>query len=383
MMSFRKRFLAGSLAVAMILASLSGCSDVSSVKKSDLSKDYSEIPAAAYDGKNIYLDEVNYYLRSRQIMYEYYGSMYGQDLLASEDMVKSLREETLSAIKQTKVLCQHAGDYDVELNDEEKKTVSEAVEEMLSSDSNKNLIEITGADEELLTNIMTENALANKVYYTIISKTEIKTTEESTRENAISYILLKEKSEEETAAETTAADSTAESETQAETKTYTEKDANAALKKLQAGTSIDDLAKSLGEEAADTNFSVNADQDSDFGKTAIKLKKGESAVAYVEGTGWYVMYCDSENDKDASKTAYDNAVQEEKDAYFKKVYEEMDKSKFEVNQNVINSLDVANTSVLGSDETEAESASETAADETTEAAKAETETTAAETTAAQ
>ena len=76
-MSFRKRLLAGSLAAALTVGMTTGCT---TVRKSDLSDDYSEVVAATYGDEKIYLDEVNYYLRNSQIMYEYYGSIYGTSI---------------------------------------------------------------------------------------------------------------------------------------------------------------------------------------------------------------------------------------------------------------------------------------------------------------
>ena len=98
-MSFKKRFLAGSLAAVMTLGMVTGCT---SVRKSDLSDDYSEVAAATYGDETIYLDEVNYYLRNKQFMYEYYYTMYGMtDIWSSDTMQDSLREEVMAVIYQT------------------------------------------------------------------------------------------------------------------------------------------------------------------------------------------------------------------------------------------------------------------------------------------
>lgn len=383
-MSFRKRFLAGSLASVMALGMMTGCT---TVRKSDLSDDYSQVVAATYGDEKIYLDEVNYYLRNKQLMYEYYGAVYGMNLLETEDAQNSLRTEVMSIIYQTRVLCEHASEYKVELTDEDKKLVQESVDEILSSENNKTFLEVAGSDKEMLTELLTQNALANKVYHAIVSQKEITTTEESVRKNSVSYLLFSEepeKKEEETKAdgeeetaeagsekETEAAE---ESETEKETKYYTEDDANAALKKLQSGTSIEDVGKEVDIDVDENNFSVNEEQTSEYGKVAVTLKKGESAIAYVDKVGWYVMYCNTTNDEDATTHAYEDAVNKEKSDYFTEVYEKLDKAKFKVNEDVIKTLDIADTPVY-STETEAETA-----DEETTAGEAESETTAEETT---
>lgn len=380
-MSFRKRFLAGSLAAVMALGMMTGCT---TVRKSDLSDDYSEVVAATYGDEKIYLDEVNYYLRNKQLMYEYYSAIYGANLLETEDAQNSLRTEAMSVIYQTRVLCDHASDYKVELTDDDRKLVQQTVEELLSSD-NKTFLEVAGSDEEMLTELLTQNALANKVYDAIISQKEITTTEESVRRNSISYLLFSEepeKSEEETeaAGETEAEtvhdhdhdhESDEESEAAEETKYYTEEDANATLKKLQSGTSLEDVAKELDMDVNENNFAVNEEQTSEYGKAAVALKEGESAIAHVDNVGWYVMYCNTENDEEATATAYDDAVSKEKSEYFTEVYKELDKAKFKVNEDVIQLLDIADTPVY-STETEAETSEGETAEGSTEAGTAET-----------
>lgn len=357
-MSFKKRFLAGALAAVMTLGMTTGCT---TVRKSDLSDDYSTVAAATYGDETIYLDEVNYYLRNRQLMYEYYYSMMGAgaDIWSDTKMEDALREEVLSAIYQTKVLCAHAADYKVELTEEEKKLVKESVDNALSED-NADFLEVAGSDEQMLTDIMTENALANKVYHAISSAAEITTKKEDVVHNSVSYLLFSEepkKSEDKTEGETEAS-----SETKEEKTYYKEADANAALKKIQGGTSIKDVAKELNMEVTDNNFGVKEEQTSELSKAAVALKKGESTVVYKEGTGWYVVICNSENDEDATEEAYKSAVEKEKTEHFNEVYKEMDKEKFKVNEDVIKTLNIKDTKLIKTETEEESSADETTAE---------------------
>lgn len=375
-MSFMKRFLAGSLAAVLTIGMMAGCT---TVRKSDLSDDLSQVVAATYGDEKIYLDEVNYYLRNSQIMYEYYGAMMGGSIWETEGMEDQLRQEVMATVYQTRVLCDHAEDYKVELTEDDKNLVAEAVKNVVENEDNAEFLEIAGSDEEMLTELMTKNALANKVYQAIIDETEITVTEEDVRKNAISYLLFEEAEEtdSETESETT--------ETEEETKTFTEEDANAALKKVQEGTSLEDAGKEAGIEVSKTSFSVNEEQTSEFAKKAVTLKKGESAMAYVEGTGWYVMVCDSEKDEDATATAYEDAVQEEKDAHFAEVYEGLDKAKFKVNEDVVKTLNIADTPVLNLESETEDSAEDSTAEISADGGTAdetEAETTEAETTEA-
>jgi foldase protein PrsA len=382
-MSFKKRVLAASLAAVMTLGMTTGCT---TVRKSDLSDDLSTVVAATYGDEKIYLDEVNYYLRNSQLSYEYFGTMYGINIWDSEGMEDNVREEAMSIIYQTRVLCAHADDYNVELTDADKELVAEAVSELLEDESNQAFMEIAGSDEEMLTEIMTQNALANKVYQAICDETEITTTEEDVRKNSVSYLLFNEETESEDETET-AEDETADAETEEteEAVYYTEDDANAALEKVQAGTSLEEVGEEVGIDVSTTNFSVNEEQSTDFAKAGAALAEGESTVVYEEGTGWYVMVCDSDNDEDATASAYESAVETEKSDHFSEVYEAMDKAKFKVNEDVVNTLNIADTPVFNIEteaDDETEEATDSVEDETAEAdtteAESETETTQAE-----
>ena len=133
---------------------------------------------------------------------------------------------------------------------------------------------------------------------------------------------------------------------------------------------------------------MNEEQTAAFGEKAVTLKKGESAVAYEEGTGWYVMVCDSENDEEATAEAYESAVEDEKSEHFSEVYEKLDKDKFKVNEDVVKTLNIVDTPVLNLDsesdapeEDDTDSAEIVAGDGTEETEEPETveeETTAAE-----
>ena len=207
-MSSMKRALVGSLAAVMMLGSLTACGGV---KKSELSDDYSKVVAATYGNENIYLDEVNFILRDRQYMYEYYSAMYGMNLLNNEESVNVLYQEALSSILQTRVLCQHAADYNVELTEEEKALVADAVKSIVENDTMNNYYEIAGRDETMLNELMTKNAIANKVYFTIKEGAEITTTMDECTRNAVTYLLLSEVAEEaETMEEVVASEEVAE-----------------------------------------------------------------------------------------------------------------------------------------------------------------------------
>ena len=353
-MSLRKRILAASLAAVMTLGMTTGCS---SVKQSDLSKDYSEIAAATYGSETIYLDEVNYYLRNAQLMYEYYGAMYGGSIWDTAGMEDSLREETMTEIFQTKVLCDQAESLGVSLTEDEMELVNETVDLALA-DPDSLFAKTAGVTKELITAITTENALANKVYYTIISEAEITVTEDDVRHNAVSYLLFTEEEE-------------AEEETEAEAeehdhKHFTIDDAQAALDELKAGTDIEALAEQYELEVTEDNLGVNDEQTSEYAKAAAALKEGESTMVYQEGQGWYVILCTSDYDEEATTSAYESAVNEAKEAHFAEVYEAIKKPEYKVNEKVVESLNIVDTPVLdlgtGEEETESDETESTEAE---------------------
>lgn len=351
----KKKLLAGLLAATMAFSCLTGCS---TVKKSDLKGEMNEIAAATYGGENIYLDEINYYVRNTQISYEYYYSLYGMSDVWSQDAaVDSLFEESLASIYQTKVLYDYANDNGITLTEEEQTKITDMAEELAAATDHATVL--AGQDKDMLTKIFTENALANKAYYTITEATKIKTTEDDCIKNAVTYILFNEKQEEEVA---DAEDETLDAaETVAETEeavTFTEADANAALELVKDGTDIETVEEKYGLTCSTGNYNAKDEQTTELAKAAAQMKEGDAQVVYEEGEGWYLVVCTATKDEDASKSAYEDAVDAEKDEHFKEVYDGLKKKDFKVIDQAVRTIDVKNTPMLDNG-TEEDTAGET------------------------
>jgi foldase protein PrsA len=375
----------GTIVIAIVLAAvliLSGCA----VQTGD---DYSQLVVATYGDQNIYLDEANFKIRGTQYMYEMIYSSYTTDLWGTdlgdgsgknyEDMVK---EDTMAEILQTYVLMSYADEYNVSLTDADKEKVQEAVTSYMDS-TDENVLKVGRATEELVTKVYENNALANKVWQAMVADVDTEVSDEEAAQISVSYVNIPEDDE-----------------------TYTDPEAtaNKILKKVKKGTALSDvvsdydgLSVSTGQydkyESTDTeDDSDDSDEDSTDAVTegltteARKLATGESSVFQIDGNGWYVLYCDSDFDEDATEEQKESIIDTRKSDKFNELYESLDKKKFTVDDDVWAKVSLENTPAYVAETTAAETtedgttieaASASAEEDTTAASVAEEDTTAA------
>ena len=354
-----KRFLTLGLTVALGATTFTGCTAVTE-------EDYSKTVVATYGDQKIYLDEANFDARYYQYMYErFYSSYYGSDFWSTDagsgTMEDNLKENVMSEIMQTYVLMEHADEYKVSLSDADKKKVSKAVKEFLDT-SDEKLIKAADATEHLVTKVYTNNALANKVWEAVVAKVDTNVTDEEARQVTVKYVLISESNNKYKDGEKTAKE---------------------IADKVKAGKDLDTVCKDYDSLTTSTeSYSKNGENDTDLGKKAATLSTGDITTYQVKGTGWYVISCTSDNDKDAAKEAKTKIIDERKDELFNKIYTGWSKKKFKVEEDVWakitfdkHTIYEAETTSANSTESSAKSQTETTSQVQTEASsQAQTET---------
>jgi hypothetical protein len=350
------KFLSLGLAMTLGVSSLSGCTATLE------EEDYSKTVVATYGDQNIYLDEANFNARYYQYLYEsFYGSYYGSDFWSTDTgsgtMEENVKENIMAEILQTYVLLEHADEYDVSLSDADKEKVESAVTDFLDS-SDENLIEAAKATEELVTKIYTNNALANKVWQAVVDGADTEVSDEDARQVTVKYVLISEDDE-----------------------TYTDGEATATeiADKVKAGTDIDTVCEDYDNlSATEDSYSKNGDNDTDLGKEAATLSTGETVTYQLEGTGWYVIYCTTDDDKEAAETAKEEIIEDRQTELFETTYSGWSKKKFKVDEDVWAEITFAKNMIYEV-ETEAETTSEATTTESSTESTTETVTTEAET----
>ena len=333
------------LAVIMALGVLGGCSKIGGVDTDD----YSKVVVATYGDKNIYLDEVNFFARNSQYVYESY---YGTDIWSNEQysgIADYLMQSIVSSLYQTEVLVDKADDLGISLSDEDKEKVSAAVAEFFS-ESDEKLIEACNVTEERLTEIFEKNALANRVYESTYVDKDCSVTDEEAAQRTVEYILVPASEGEDKAKE--------------------------VLEAVSGGKDMKETAEEYSFSTSTISFG-DSDYDNEIGTVSAEMAEGDYAIANVESDGWYVMYMKDKFDESATANKKKTMESNKKVEFFKEVYAQWVEAgpKFKVDESILSLVSFTKSiyeapettaAETGSDSTETEAGTASESAENTE-----------------
>ena len=240
------KYAAAALAAATAVSTLGGCEQLEKKAPEDT-------VAVSFGDTNIMLDEVTYMIRSMEYTYEsYFGSnICGNDMGDGSGMTVGdyIKQMSLSQLRQTLVLNEYAKKNGIELSDDQKAKVDEAIEKLQTE--SEDYLEAVGATDELIEKTYTENAIANLVYMDLVA--DVDTTvgdDEFLRKKIADVKLTPSELTETTAAEeaTTEVSSDEDSSEEASSIENTEAESESASKDVTTST----------EEASSENASTDA-----------------------------------------------------------------------------------------------------------------------------
>lgn len=323
MKNIAKRIAAAALVCLMAFGCLAGCSQKASEQSKTL--------LFTYDGREVYLDEAWVYAKIAQSTYESaYASMFGAEMWTMQvstdeagnpvnfqDMVKG---SVISQVKQIIILMNKAEELGVTLTSEEKAKAKEAAELFCMKAEGKAILKEAGATEKTIVKIYEENALASKVQKEAVKDVDKNVSDEEARQTTVYKLVFPVTKTDEEKNETV-------DMTDAE-KAEQLKKAQDAFAQIQGGTSIEDLAKTLGLDttAKETYGAGKSKGGEDFEKVMAALKDGEMASEVLTTKeGYVVAKLVAYTDAEATAQEKEYIISDREYELFKKVYEEWSK----------------------------------------------------------
>lgn len=337
----RKSSIVALLILTVSLSMFAGC-------ERQTSTDYATTVVAKYGSEKIYLDEADFYAKLSQYQYEEQYAMaayWKTEITTGYTYEDSVKNDTLSKILQTRILCDQAETYGVTLSEDDTAKITAAVAEFQASDAGVAI----GASEELVTAVYTQNALANKVHAAMIADTdqEIDEAEYVCRDMdcIVVYPSKTEDGEEDTVDEEAAA---------AEIEQY-----------LVDGEKVDDIYAKYDTDVYSmykfSDYAVCKTNEYPFVEELFALENvGDVDTVYDENTGnYYVFRLTSLTDEEATQKAIASEIEDREEENFKTKYEALkEKAKsFKVDEDVW-ALVVFDEPIYAAPETESETSSE-------------------------
>lgn len=179
------KYAAAALAAATAVSTLGGCEQLEKKVPEDT-------VAVSFGDTNIMLDEITYMIRSMEYTYEsYFGSnICGNDMGDGSGMTVGdyIKQMSLSQLRQTLVLNEYAKKNGIELSDDQKAKVDEAIEKLQTE--SEDYLEAVGATDELIEKTYTENAIANLVYMDLVADVDTTVGDDEFLRKKIAYVKL-------------------------------------------------------------------------------------------------------------------------------------------------------------------------------------------------
>lgn len=179
------KYAAAALAAATAVSTLGGCEQLEKKAPEDT-------VAVSFGDTNIMLDEITYMIRSMEYTYEsYFGSnICGNDMGDGSGMTVGdyIKQMSLSQLRQTLVLNEYAKKNGIELSDDQKEKVDEAIEKLQTE--SEDYLEAVGATDELIEKTYTENAIANLVYMDLVADVDTTVGDDEFLRKKIAYVKL-------------------------------------------------------------------------------------------------------------------------------------------------------------------------------------------------
>jgi len=328
----KKRIAALILAVLMAASVMGGCA----AGKVAPSK-YATTAIAKIGDETVYMDELNYYVRMTQYDNEKQGLLESYGVKKWTDPVNfyniltyipadSLRDQAMTMVRQAYVMANEAEKAGIVLSAKDAAAIADTINEFLAGDAA--LVSAVNLSADRLKEILTRNALANKMYEQYGTTIDTNVTDEEALQYDVTYLTI---------GPTTILDLDVAEGVTPETL------AKEIADKVNDGSDLTVALK--GYDLTGTSITMgNGDYENTFGSAVKDLEVGKAAAvesANNEGT-FFVVVRDSDKNEDATAVKKVELKAKKISEAFAKVYPDWEGAyAFEPEYKVIDSLEIS------------------------------------------
>ena len=274
---------------------------------------------AMIGNEKVYYNEAMVYLKSAQENYEtdYGKNIWNADILGNGvTFGNMIKDEVMNQITEIKIICAQAQEQGITLSEEEiadaNAYAKEHYEGLRAEDIDKYLI-----TEELLKKVYENNLLAEKAFETLTINVNTDVPDYEAKQITVQQILIY----------------SVEFDTDGREQELSAQEKSEAYEKVkdlleQAKTTDDFYALAEANSESDTieyTFGRGEgpeDYSSSFEQAAFTLKTGQVSNIISTDYGWHILYCVSDDNKDATTQKKEEIIEKRRSELFAKLYEE-------------------------------------------------------------
>lgn len=320
-----KRVFAAGLAAIMGVMMFTGCNksedlDAEAIKKATGLDPKAVVMTIGED--EITMQEAYFFVKWQQAMYQSFASgTYGEEWYAVDAFGEgvtfqdSIKEQAVAQLEGLYITKQHMADYGVEVTAEDQTAIDEAVKKFMESNT-QDALNAMMADEELITRVLTNYCIYNKMYNAMVEGVDTSVSAEEARQKTYSYIYQ---------ALTTTDDNgnTVDMSASDQNKYYAVFESIAEDAKANA-LDFDTIVEKAGYKPASHSFGAN-DEDGyqDINGIADKMAVNSVSDVIVVDGGLFLIKVDDVNDEEATQTARKTMAEKKLSTAYEEKYKEI------------------------------------------------------------
>ena len=261
-----------------------------------------------------FLPEINIYMRTSQSQYEnVFGSEIWNCTIGNETLEQRLKDMALSRLARIKTMKLLAAERGIALSEEETAKCREAADIYLSSLSPAD-IALLKTDGDMIFNMYSEYALADKVFETVTADVNPEISDDEARIVTVKQILIK----------------TSDKDANGNLIPYSEgmkqsalERAQTVLARLRTGEDFDTLADRYNEdERTEYSFGRDDGYPENYINAAFSLDNGQISDIIETNYGYHILQCVNTFDVEETDAHKERILTRKKEEVFSSIYDE-------------------------------------------------------------
>ncbi|SDI95395.1 foldase protein PrsA [Lachnospiraceae bacterium G41] len=257
--------------------------------------------------------EMNIYLTNMANAYEAtFGEQIWSTSAGNTTIEDAFKETVLAKVTRIKVLNLMAKEEKISLSGDEKKSLKKAAKAYMKTLSKNEKTEL-GADEDLVYQMYSEYALAEKVYNSIVDEVDFEISDDDARSITVEQIFIKTYHEDTHGRLTDYSDAA---------KAEAKERALAIREKAVTESDFESLCALYNEEDESTHTYRRGEMPETYENVAFALEEGEISYVITTDDGYYIVKCISTYERKATNENKEAIINEAKRKAFEEKYNE-------------------------------------------------------------